>query len=65
MSNFSDEKKYPAELDIQVKPVSDHDQENENKDAVFGAITEDGPNYRNVSHHWLTCGTFVTDATQR
>lgn len=49
MSNFPDEKKYPAELDVQVKPVSDHDQENENKDAVFGAITEDGPNYRNVS----------------
>lgn len=51
---------YPAEKDaMKVHTDSDTDQKPEygdskptvNNDAVFGEITEDGPNYRNVRQH--------------
>ena len=43
----------PRDVEVQVidAPVS--------HDAVFGDITKDGPNYRNVSIHALICMTQV------
>lgn len=43
------------------KVVTEHGRRSSVTDAVFGEVTEGGPNYRNVGHHVAGSGSTSTD----